>query len=86
MNSIGTIVTVALVVAVFGLLWKQGQLTRFASFVGDTREELQKCTWPNRQELAGSTLVVFVTIGLLGGFTFVVDVGLTYFVRLLASL
>lgn len=86
MNSIGTIVTVVLIAVVFGLLWKQGQLGRFGGFVSDTREELSKCTWPNRQELGGSTLVVFVTIGLLGLFTAVVDFGLAYFVRILASL
>ncbi len=86
MNNIGTIVAVVAFAAVFGILWKQGQLTRFAHFVGDTREELRKCTWPSRQELAGHTVVVFVTIGLLGVFTGIADFVLALFVRFLSSL
>lgn len=84
--NIGTIIAVAAVAVIFGILWKQGQVTRFAKFVGETREELRKCTWPNREELGGSTIVVFVTITILGIFTFVADALLGLFVRFLASI
>ncbi len=86
MNNIGTIIAVVLVVALFGLLWTQGQIARLRRFVSETNEELRKCTWPSRQELGGSTVVVFVTIGLLGFFTAVTDFVLIKFVQLLASL
>ena len=86
MNNIGTIVAVVAFAVVFGLLWKQGQLARFSRFVGDTREELRKCTWPTREELTGHTVVVFVAIGLLGLFTAAADLVLAQFVRILASL
>ena len=86
MNNIGTIVAVVAFAVVFGLLWKQGQLARFSRFIGDTREELRKCTWPTREELTGHTVVVFVAIGLLGIFTATADLVLAQFVRILASL
>lgn len=58
---------------VFGFLWRQGHLKRLATYVAQTREELKKCTWPTWEELKGSTLVVMVSIFLLGVFTVAVD-------------
>jgi len=34
---------------------------------------LQKCTWPTWDELKGSTGLIIIMIGLLGGFIVVVD-------------
>ena len=59
--------------AVFGFLWWQGQLKRLATYVQQTREELKKCTWPTWDELKGSTVVVMISITLLGVFTFLMD-------------
>jgi len=39
--------------------------------------ELQKCTWPTMDELKGSTVLIMVTIGLLGGYVVVIDMILT---------
>ena len=58
---------------VFAVSWRKGYLVRLADYVRATREELRKCTWPSWDELKGSTLVVFVSIALLGGFTVLVD-------------
>jgi len=33
----------------------------------------QKCTWPSWPELKGSTVVIFISIIILGGFTMLVD-------------
>jgi len=63
-----------LVGGVFAYLWYQGQITRFANYVRATREELKKCTWPSFEELQGQTVLIFVAILLLGGFTFLVDI------------
>jgi len=41
--------------------------------VQETRVELEKCSWPTWEELKGSTLLVFISIALLGIFTVVVD-------------
>ena len=57
----------------FAVLWQKGYLLRFANYVQETREELRKCTWPSLDELKGSTVVVMVTIALMGSFTVAVD-------------
>ena len=64
--------------AVFAILWWQGQLQRIATYVAQTREELKKCTWPTWDELKGSTVVVSLSILVLGLFTVVVDRVLFY--------
>ncbi len=50
-------------------------------YVQQTREELRKCTWPTWDELKGSTVVVAVSILLLGGFTVLVDFVFAMLVR-----
>jgi len=67
------IIWVVVVGALFAWLWRAGHLARFAAYVQQTREELRKCTWPTWQELKGSTVVVAISIIILGGFTMVVD-------------
>ncbi|NOS72042.1 MAG: preprotein translocase subunit SecE [Verrucomicrobia bacterium] len=67
------LIWVAVVGVIFGFLWKQGQLKRFTAYWQQTMEELKKCTWPTRDELTGSTVVVILSILVLGLFTFVVD-------------
>ena len=57
----------------FFYAWKQGQLLKLANYFAETREELRKCTWPSVDELKGSTVVVIISIGLLGAFTVGVD-------------
>jgi preprotein translocase subunit SecE len=63
----------AVIAGVFVLLWWQGQVRRLADYVVETREELKKCSWPTWTELKGSTLLIAITIGLLGAFTVAVD-------------
>jgi preprotein translocase subunit SecE len=79
-----TRILVFLVIAgvIFGWLWRKGYLARFANYVQATREELRKCTWPSREELKGATLVVMITMLLLGGFVVLVDFVLNLLVRL----
>ena len=59
--------------AIFGYLWWQGQIQRLALYVQETREELKKCSWPTWIELRGSTLLIIVSVLLLGLFVVVVD-------------
>jgi preprotein translocase subunit SecE len=66
-------ITAAVIGAVFVVLWRKGFLLRLSNYVVETREELRKCTWPTLDELKGSTVVVMVTIALLGAFTVGVD-------------
>ena len=69
------------VAVVFGILWKTGQLLRLKKYWDETYIELQKCTWPTWAELRGSTIVVFISIIILGGFTMLVDAIMVWCVR-----
>jgi preprotein translocase subunit SecE len=55
-------------------------------FVGEMAGELKKASWPTRQELRDSTIVVIVASGLLGLFTSVSDFALYQVVGLFTSL
>jgi len=72
-DTVWIIVWAVIVGGVFAWLWRAGQLARLTAYVQATREELRKCTWPTWDELKGSTVVVAISIVLLGGFTVIVD-------------
>ena len=58
-------------------------LSRFTSFVSEVREELKQVSWPTREELMGSVLVVFVGVVLLAVFISVCDFVLSKAAQLL---
>jgi preprotein translocase subunit SecE len=60
-------------VAVFFWAWQKGHLLRLGNYVDETKVELRKCTWPTREELKGSTVVVLVSTALVAVFTVGVD-------------
>lgn len=62
-----------LIAVAFAILWWSGQLVRIKNYIDETRDELRKCTWPTWNELKGSTVVVMISIAILGGFTVSVD-------------
>ena len=72
---------VVVIGVIFAILWRKGYLVKISTYVQQTREELRKCTWPTWDELKGSTLIVFVSIVLLGGFTVAVDFVFSLLVR-----
>jgi preprotein translocase subunit SecE len=72
-DYIWIIVWVVLIGGLFTWLWWRGHLARFATYVQQTREELRKCTWPTWDELKGSTVVIAISIVILGAFTVGVD-------------
>jgi preprotein translocase subunit SecE len=55
-------------------------------FVGEMIAELQKASWPTRQELWDSTVVVIVATVLLGMFTSITDFSLYQFIDLFTKL
>jgi len=73
---------VAVIGALFAYLWRKGYLLKMSNYVAETREELKKCTWPSVEELKGSTVVVIITLAILGAFTVGVDYLLTELIRL----
>jgi preprotein translocase subunit SecE len=42
-------------------------------FIAETMAELRKCTWPGREELFESTVLVIVAVVILGSFVALVD-------------
>lgn len=77
---------VGVIGAVFAFLWWKGYLARLANYIAETREELKKCTWPSLDELKGSTVVVMISILILGIFTVAVDAVLAMFVRWMTTI
>ena len=60
---------------------------KLVEFLKDVRAEIGKITWPTREELRGSTVIVIVTVLLLTFFVAVVDqifnLGLQAFISVL---
>jgi len=52
-------------------------MQKFQQYIKDVIQELKKVTWPSREELKGSTLVVLVFAILMGCFIASVDFGLS---------
>ena len=67
----------------FIVLWRMGYFVRLSNYWRETMEELHKCTWPTWEELMGSTTVVIVSVGILGGFTIGVDYLVTLLIRMI---
>ncbi|HOC56876.1 MAG TPA: preprotein translocase subunit SecE [Verrucomicrobiota bacterium] len=63
----------AIIGAIFAYCWRKGYLLQLTNYVQQTREELRKCTWPTWEELKGSTVVITISIVLLGLFVVLVD-------------
>ena len=72
-DTVWIIIWAVIIGGTFAWLWRAGHLARSADYVRLTREELRKCTWPSWDELKGSTVVVGISIIILGGFTVGVD-------------
>ncbi|MDD8031865.1 MAG: preprotein translocase subunit SecE [Acidobacteriota bacterium] len=47
---------------------------RFVNFLKDVRAELKKVTWPSRQEVRGTTVIVIITVIFFGFYLFFIDV------------
>ena len=52
-------------------------------FIRETQQELKKVSWPSREELVGSTVVVVVTTFIMAAFIGSVDFVLSIVIRLL---
>jgi len=82
----GTLIIWVVVIGVlFAFMWSKGYLVKIRNFVEETVEELKKCTWPSVDELKGSTVVVMLTIAILGAYTVGVDWILSAIMRLITQ-
>jgi len=79
--NLAILIWIVVVAVAFAILWRKGYLARFATYIQQTREELRKCTWPTWDELKGSTVVVVISIALLGLFTVLADMVFQFVAR-----
>ena len=60
----------------------QEAITGIKTFVEDVRNELKKCSWPTRAELFESTVVVIVSVLIVGVFVGASDIVLLSLLKL----
>jgi preprotein translocase subunit SecE len=63
----------AVIGTIFVVLWRQGYVRKLTDYWRQTMEELKKCSWPTWEELKGSTVIVVISVAILGLFTVGVD-------------
>ena len=77
------VILIVVAMGLFTYFWRKGAFLRLSAYWNETMEELKKCTWPTWDELQGSTVVVIVSVGLLGLFTVGVDLLVATIVRII---
>ena len=60
-------------------------MNKIRSFIEETMAEVKKCSWPNREELFESTLLVLVALVVISAFVAAVDQVLIYILKLLTA-
>ncbi len=80
-NLTPILIWVVVIGVVFALAWWKGYVVRIRNYWNGTMEELHKCAWPTWDELKGSTVVVTITIVLLGLFCSAIDFVFAHLVR-----
>ncbi|MGL4821022.1 MAG: preprotein translocase subunit SecE [Bacilli bacterium] len=58
---------------------------KLGQFFKNLRSEMRKVSWPKRQELVNSTLVVLGTVIVFGVFFFAVDLGISEVIKLFTA-
>ncbi|MBI3306703.1 MAG: preprotein translocase subunit SecE [Candidatus Omnitrophica bacterium] len=58
---------------------------KVGNFVGETKQELNKVTWPTKNEVWQSTLVVIITVFLMAAFIGTIDFVLSMVMRVLVG-
>ena len=79
------LIWVVVIGVLFALAWWKGYVVRLRNYWNSMLEELKKCAWPTWDELKGSTVIVCITIALLGIFCYGVDQVFYQLVRFLSS-
>ena len=58
---------------------------KVAGFFKEVKLEMLKVSWPNRDELIGSTVIVLVSLAILSLFIGICDVGLSTLVNIVMA-
>jgi len=83
-NLIAILVWVVVIGAAFAFAWWKGYVVQIRNYWNSMWDELYKCSWPTWDELKGSSVVVTLSIALMGVFCYVVDTIFYYLVRLIS--
>jgi preprotein translocase subunit SecE len=58
---------------------------RFINFLKDVRSELKKVTWPAKNEIYGTTIIVIIAIFFFGFYLFFIDVIFSWLIAQIKS-
>lgn len=58
---------------------------KFTAFFKDVKMEMAKVSWPNKDELIGSTVIVLVSLAILSAFIGVCDLLLSNIVNIIMA-
>jgi preprotein translocase subunit SecE len=61
----------------------EGKMVKIGKFIGQVKTEMKKVSWPSKDELVGSTIVVIMTTLFLGLFIGICDLILSRLINLL---
>jgi preprotein translocase subunit SecE len=72
-------IILSLVVGIAGLygVWRAVNYGRLVEFLGETEVEMTKVSWSSKREVVGSSIVVIVTVVILGVWIALVDIMLS---------
>ena len=56
---------------------------KITNFLNETKTEVKKVTWPSREEVMGSTVIVLIATAFLGAFCGVFDFIFSVLIRLI---
>lgn len=56
------------------------------NFLGEVRGELDKVTWPTRDEVRGTTIIVLITVFFFGFYLYGLDVVMSYISAFITNL
>ena len=59
----------------------QGPIQRLKQFYHDVKVEMKKVSWPTRQEVINTTIVVIVAVFFFGFFLYGTDIVLSYLIE-----
>ena len=75
-DQAGWIITLVVVAALAGLVFwliRGGHWTRFVTFLSEVRTEMRKVSFPTRDEVVGTTIVVIVTSVIFAIYLWIAD-------------
>jgi len=75
-DQAGWIITLVVVAALAGLVFwliRGGHWTRFVTFLSEVRTEMRKVSFPTRDEVVGTTIVVIVTSVIFAVYLWIAD-------------